>query len=480
LLAQGYGSFRKCAVGLLMSSDNIRAESFVDPIIKVSGLSKKYHIYKRQRDRAREYLLPWAKKRHKEFWALKDASFTVDHGETVGIIGKNGSGKSTLLQILADTLTPSAGEVQVNGRVAALLELGSGFNPEFTGRENVFLNAAIMGVPRHTIEERLHEVIAFAELESYIDQPVRTYSSGMYVRLAFSTAINMDPDILIVDEALAVGDIRFQRKCFRLFNDFQTRGKTILFVTHAVELIRTHCNRAIFINDGEIQEIGEPRDVVHSYLNSLFSDTPDEAHAKSLEQKTSERDISTNRVLNQDPTNNICIKRRSYNPMEYRWGNGNAKIIDYLVKCGDEVDPVCCDQGSVLDVWMSVHFENDLEKLIYGLTVKTVDGITVYGANTRSREIVVSDRQAGDVATLHFQFKTDLIPGVYFFSLGVAVDDDTFDNLAIDRRYDLFHIDIEGPEYDFGISNLDLQFDEDEMAELESSTTVKLANTSRV
>ncbi len=447
------------------------------PIISVSGLGKKYHIYRRQRDRAREYLLPWAEKRHKDFWALKDVSFAVENGETVGIIGKNGSGKSTLLQILADTLTATEGEVEVNGRVAALLELGAGFNPEFTGRENVFLNAAIMGVPRHTIEERLNEVIAFAELEQYIDQPVRTYSSGMYVRLAFSTAINMNPDILMVDEALAVGDIRFQRKCFRLFNDFKARGKTILFVTHAVELIRTHCNRAIFIDDGRIQRIGEPRDVVHAYLNSLFSDSPEQAEIKSnpavsLVQKTSVR-----QELSRNPANDACLDRRSYNPMEYRWGNNHAKIIDYLVKCGSEIDPVSCPQGETLDVWMSVHFQHSLEKLIYGLTVKTVDGITVYGANTRSREIIVNDRHAGETATLHFQIRTDLIPGVYFFSLGIAVDDDTFDNLAIDRRYDLFHIDIEGPGCDFGISDLNLKFDEDEVAN-NVETPVKLVTNS--
>ncbi|MEE1567053.1 MAG: ABC transporter ATP-binding protein, partial [Arenicellales bacterium] len=210
--------------------------------IAVKDLGKRYRIYARPLDRARELYSIRGRRYHSEFVALADINFQVKRGETVGIIGPNGSGKSTLLEIICGTLTASSGEVDVNGTVAALLELGAGFNPAFSGRENVYLNAALLGISREQVDARFADIVEFANIGEFIEHPVSTYSSGMYVRLAFATAVNTDPDILIVDEALAVGDIRFQRKCFRKFQEMQQAGKTILFVSHAIELIQSHCS----------------------------------------------------------------------------------------------------------------------------------------------------------------------------------------------------------------------------------------------
>ena len=239
--------------------------------ISVRNMSKKYQLYKTPKHRLKEALHPFRKKYHHEFWALRDVSFEVRRGETVGIIGQNGSGKSTLLQIICGTMTPTQGEVETRGRVSALLELGAGFNLEFTGRDNVYLNGVIMGLSRETINARFEDIVSFADIGDFIDQPVKTYSSGMYVRLAFACAINVDPDILIIDEALSVGDAKFQHKCFNKFIEFQEAGKTILFVSHSTDLIVKHCDYAVLLEKGNVVEIDEPKSITNYYLDLLFS-----------------------------------------------------------------------------------------------------------------------------------------------------------------------------------------------------------------
>lgn len=253
-----------------MAADNIA--------IKVEHLSKCYQIYTAPRDRLKQFVLPRLQRLagqmpcqyYREFWALKDVSFEVKKGETVGIIGRNGSGKSTLLQMICGTLNPTSGSVQTNGRIAALLELGSGFNPEFTGRENVYLNGAILGLSKDEIEARFDDIATFADIGDFIDQPVKTYSTGMFVRLAFSIQANVDPEILIVDEALAVGDAYFVHRCMLRFSELQKSGTTILFVSHDANSIRNLCSRAIWLVDGAIKETGNSSQVVDAYLAHLF------------------------------------------------------------------------------------------------------------------------------------------------------------------------------------------------------------------
>lgn len=245
---------------------------FSDDAIAVNALGKCYHIYDRPSDRLKQMFSFGRQKYYREFWAVQDVSFAVGRGETVGIIGRNGSGKSTLLQMICGTVSPTTGQVRTAGRVAALLELGAGFNPEFTGRENVLLNASILGFPVEDMLARMDQVIAFAELEEFIDQPVKTYSSGMFARLAFAIAIHVEPDILVIDEALAVGDARFVAKCMRRIQDIKALGATILFVSHDVASVRTLCERAIWIDKGHLVNAGDVFPVTGRYMEFLFRD----------------------------------------------------------------------------------------------------------------------------------------------------------------------------------------------------------------
>jgi lipopolysaccharide transport system ATP-binding protein len=351
--------------------------------------------------------------------------------------------------------------------VSALLELGAGFNPRFTGRENVYLNASILGIPKHSLEAKLDELFQFADIGEFIDHPVSTYSSGMYVRLAFATAISSDPDILIVDEALAVGDIRFQRKCYRRFQEMQASGKTILFVSHSVELIQNHCSRAIFLNLGNIEAIGEPKIVIQAYLEHLFGHEIQRRREESPGQGVSaidQADVGANSTRSMSALSaqvqDRCTQRRSYNPNEYRWGDRRAAIIDYEIHSNFGNDQVVFESGENLKLMVYIQFFQDLADLIYGCTVKTVDGQTVYGTNTRARAIDVSHAEAGTTGTVCFQFDLNLVPGEYFISLGVALDDPERDNIAIDRRYDLIHLTVRGDYGGFGLAQMNMSITE--------------------
>lgn len=247
-----------------MSSDNLA--------ITVRNLSKCFHLYDKPRDRLLQMLSFGRRQYYRDFWALRDLSFEVKRGETIGVIGRNGSGKSTLLQMICGTLTPTSGEIWTHGRIAALLELGAGFNPEFTGRENVYLNASILGLTKRETDERFDDIAAFADIGNFIDQPVKVYSSGMYVRLAFAVAINATPDVLIVDEALAVGDARFQYKCMRRIKDIQNAGAAVLFVSHDVGSVRTLCQRAVWLDKGELRMAGAVAGVTSKYAEYMYQD----------------------------------------------------------------------------------------------------------------------------------------------------------------------------------------------------------------
>ena len=443
-----------------MCSDTVAA-------LAVSGLGKIYKIYNRPMDRIKELYSARGRKYHHEFTALENIAFEVFRGETIGIIGPNGSGKSTLLEIIVGTLSATSGTVTRQGTVSALLELGAGFNPRFTGRENVYLNASILGIPKHSLEAKLDELFQFADIGEFIDHPVSTYSSGMYVRLAFATAVSSDPDILIVDEALAVGDIRFQRKCYRRFQEMQASGKTILFVSHSVELIQNHCSRAIFLNLGNIEAIGEPKVVIQAYLEHLFgseiqqsSEVDNSEVARAVDHRdtatSSSRVVSGSSGLDQDH----CTQRRSYNPNEYRWGDRRAVIIDYQLRSNSGNDQVVFESGEQLELMVHVRFFEELTDLIYGCTVKTVDGQTVYGTNTRQRALDVSHGESGATVVIRFQFDLNVVPGEYFISLGVALDDPERDNIAIDRRYDLIHLTVRGDYGGFGLAQMNMSITE--------------------
>ncbi|MHB8174694.1 MAG: ABC transporter ATP-binding protein [Nitrospirota bacterium] len=416
--------------------------------ISISGVSKIYDMYDSPNDRLKE-LLSFSKKKYcKKFRALDGVSFDIAQGETIGIIGRNGSGKSTLLQIICGILKPTEGSVVTRGRISALLELGTGFNPEFTGRENVYLNGALMGLSKEEIDARYQEIVDFADIGDFVNQPVKKYSSGMYVRLAFACAVNVDPEILIIDEALSVGDVFFQQKCFRRMNEFKERGKTILLVSHGMDAIQKNCARTIYLNKGEVAGIGESRDIINQYLEDTL-----------LKGETSARNAGTDESVSSGkskaapPGEDNCISRRNYNKNEFRYGNYKAVIVDFSIldKDGREVTTVA--SGEAVRFRFEVLFRENVEFPIYGFVVKTKDGLTVYGINTWYGGVPVSPKAKGDGVTVEFSVGMDVGAGDYFLTAGVAelAGDEV---KPVDRRYDLAYLNVMSIDKSFGVANL--------------------------
>lgn len=426
--------------------------------ISADKVGKCFQTYDRPMHRLIQALYKDKKKFYEEFWALREVSIDIKRGETIGIIGKNGSGKSTFLQLIAGTLTPSRGSIEVNGRISAILELGAGFNPQFTGVENARLNAAILGMSREEIDERMPGIVEFSELDEFIARPVKTYSSGMYIRLAFSISINMDPDILIIDEALAVGDVKFQRKCFRKIEELRNRGVTILFVTHATDSVVALCDRALLLQHGGVQSVGDPKLVVNHYLEQLFfSSSP---AARETVRENGARSCSKELVW--EPGKDNCPNRATYNGSEYRWGNGAARILDYVLsQDGGEEITTGCEQGAPLTLAMAVHFEGAACGVVYGFTIKTIDGAAVFGTNSELKNVSISEKHEDDCVLVRFTFSAHLIPGEYFVSLGVVTTQDRGSETVLDRRYDLIHLKVNGQNIDaFGVAAVDMKIEE--------------------
>lgn len=429
--------------------------------VSVRDLTKKYRLFSTPMERLKESLHPLRKRYHKEFWALKGISFDVPKGQVLGILGRNGSGKSTLLQIIASVLQPTAGTVTVNGRVAALLELGAGFNPEFTGRQNVLLNGAIMGVPHDEMLARIPAIIDFADIGEFFDQPMKIYSSGMFVRVAFAAAIHVDPEILIIDEALAVGDAKFQHKCFQFLAELRQRGKTILFVTHSTSLVTSHCGRAILLDGGQLITAGDPARVVDRYYDLLFestngapsaSDKPSIAGCVSAEE--ARQGLAD--ILDISRTTDTCYARRSYNKNEVRFGNGAARIIDYVIESDNSWDVNTIVFGSEVSLYIKVLFYQDVRAPVPGFTVKTIEGIKLSAAHTSMMQKKVEPVVRGQVAVYKYSFSLNVNPGDYFFDIGIAEEDGTRGGTALDVRMSVAHtvVSLEGTRPFDGLINL--------------------------
>jgi lipopolysaccharide transport system ATP-binding protein len=434
--------------------------------ISVSNLSKCYQIYDKPRDRLKQFFLPRLKRmigledRHyyKEFWALRDVTFDVKRGETVGIIGQNGSGKSTLLQMICGTLNPTSGSIQANGRIAALLELGSGFNPEFTGRENVYMNAAVLGLTKDEVDKRFDAIASFADIGPFIDQPIKKYSSGMMLRLAFAVQSQIDPDILIVDEALSVGDAKFQAKCFERLRQLKENGTSILLVTHSSEQIVTHCSSAILLKNGIQLEIGEPRCVVNRYMDLLFGkeNTTYESEAR-WDAPIDQLLVTENAAFVLSKRDDVFSTRVGYNSHEYRWGDGKSSILDFYLAADGESYPTAVNTGQAIYLAVSVQFHTDLLRPILGITIKTKEGVSVYGVN--SELLGCDDFQMLGKKTSVVQAETNFIcrlaPGDYFISLGIATREGD-EVIPHDRRYDSIHIQVRPHNGFFGLVDLEL------------------------
>lgn len=380
-----------------------------DVAIRVANLGKCYQIYHQPQDRLKQALWRGRKQFYREFWALRDVSFEVRKGETIGIIGRNGSGKSTLLQLIVGTLNPTGGDVETNGRIAALLELGSGFNPDFTGRENVYLNGAILGLSREEIDARFDAIVEFADIGEFIDQPVKTYSSGMMVRLAFSVSINVEPDILIVDEALAVGDMGFQLKCMERLDQLTKSGITMLFVSHDISAVKAFCSKAIYLAEGRVKAIGSASDMAELYLLDV--------------RDAQRRGLANAAAVRMKPS----VGREG----AVAFGTDQGRIVSAVFEQNGSAEWACMT-GDTVDVVAEVEFDATIKAPTVSLILFDRRMISLTGRHVPVRGSPAAT--GGARAAVRFTLPVDLNTGSYF--LTVRLEDRMSDELffPIDKQ----------------------------------------------
>ncbi len=403
-----------------------------DMSVRIENLSKCYQIYDNPRDRLKQFLLPRVqsmvgqkqRRYFREFWALKDVSLEIKRGETVGIIGRNGSGKSTLLQMICGILNPTFGKVQTTGRIAALLELGSGFNPEFTGRENVYLNAAILGLSQDEIDARFDEIAAFADIGDFLEQPVKSYSSGMVVRLAFAVQAMIDPDILVVDEALAVGDEKFQRKCFARLEELKGKGTSILFVSHSAPTVVELCDRALLLDGGIRILDGKPADVVRAYQKLIYA--PSDEHKKLIQEYRSidagkiscspggtehDRESTKDVFASFDP--GLVPETTTVYPVQ------GAEILSIAMLDQDSRVVNVLRHNEIYQVEMAGRFLKDFAGVYFGVHIRNVSGAVITGQRYPEEGVYVENARAEANFRIRFSFRMSLLSGAYFTGGGV-------------------------------------------------------------
>ncbi len=385
--------------------------------IQVENVDKVYKLYDRPSDRLREAFSLSKKKRYKEKYALNGVNMTVYQGETVGIIGTNGSGKSTILKMITGVLNPTKGNITVNGRISALLELGAGFNMEYNGIENIYLNGTMMGFSKKEIDEKMDNILSFADIGDYVYQPCKTYSSGMFVRLAFAVAINIDPEILIVDEALSVGDVFFQAKCYQKFEEFKKLGKTILFVSHDLSSISKYCDRVVLLNQGEKLGEGTPKEMIDAYKRVLVGQYSED-----------ENDVSEK-------------KTEGVNPNLLEYGEKSAVIENYGIKDEKDVTTTAIVKGSKFTIHMDVDFKEDIAAPIFAFSIKNIKGTEITGTNTMYEKAFLEPVSKGERKRVTFTQEMNLQGGEYLLSLGVTGFDGS-DFKVYHRLYDVINITV--------------------------------------
>ena len=384
--------------------------------IKVDHVSKMYKLYDKPSDRLKESLGLTRKKKYHEHWALNDVCFEVKKGETVGIIGTNGSGKSTILKIITGVLNPTAGEVVIDGRISALLELGAGFNMEYTGIENVYLNGMMIGFSREEIDQRLDDILKFADIGDFVNQPCKTYSSGMFVRLAFAVAINIDPEILIVDEALSVGDVFFQAKCYKKFEDFKKMGKTILFVSHDLGSISKYCDRVVLLNRGKKLAEGTPKEMVSMYKRIMVNqDKAEEIAAHQMDMSSLEEDDE--KEIKEAACEGQWKNHYNLNPDVDEYGNGAAEIEDFAIidENGNYTNAIV--KGTRFRLKSKVKFKQDVHDPIFTYTFKNIQGVAITGTNTMYEKKDVPLAKEGETYVATFEQDMFLQGGEYLLSM---------------------------------------------------------------
>ena len=420
-----------------------------DIAISVNDVSKMYKLYDNPMDRLKESLGLSRKKKYKEHYALNHVSFQVHKGETVGIIGTNGSGKSTILKIITGVLSPTGGEVSVNGRISALLELGAGFNGEYSGLENVYLNGSMIGFSREEIDAKLQSILDFADIGEFIHQPVKTYSSGMFVRLAFAVAINIDPEILIVDEALSVGDVFFQAKCYRKFEEFKEMGKTILFVSHDLSSIGKYCDRLVLLNKGEKLAEGGAKEMVNLYRRVLVNQYDDADLEEGAENAEAGQD---GQLTDGTAGENVSKKEHAgggramkdslnLNPKVLEYGSKLGEIVDFAIRDDTGMITNVIEKGKEFSVQMKVRFQADVNDPIFAFTLKDLKGTEITGTNTMYEHTPVKPQKAGDVREITFKQIMPLEAGEYMLCLGCTGYKDG-DFTVFHRLYDVCNLTV--------------------------------------
>lgn len=413
------------------------AASVAAPAVRAEHITKIYPLYEKKSDRLREGLSFRRRSLHTDFHALSDVSFSVEPGECIGFVGRNGSGKSTLLKILTGVLTPTFGTFMVNGTVSALLELGAGFNMEYTGIENIYLNGAIMGFSREEMDARLNDILSFADIGDFAGQPVKIYSSGMFVRLAFALAINVDPDILIVDEALSVGDSYFQQKCYRKFAEFKQRGKTILFVTHDLSSVIRYCTRAYLMDSGRILGDGQPKMIVDQYKKLLAGAPLDFEEGKAAAAAAAAQSVAAG-----DLEGTTWKSHYTLNSDELSYGDGELRIEDFGIF--DAAGNLClaCNKGDTYTFRMRVKVYEDVADPIFAFTVKDLKGNEVTGTNTYYENVETGMLHAGDTVTISFTQTVDLQGSRFFLSFGATKYMATGALKVYHRLYDVIELNV--------------------------------------
>lgn len=412
--------------------------------IAVDHISKVYKLYDKPMDRMVEALGLTKKKKYREHFALSDVSFQVKKGECVGIIGTNGSGKSTILKIITGVLNPTGGTLTVNGRIQALLELGAGFNMEYTGIENIYLNGTMNGFTEQEIESRMQDILDFADIGDYVKQPVKTYSSGMFVRLAFSVAINIDPEILIVDEALSVGDVFFQAKCYHKFEEFKKMGKTIIFVSHDLSSVSKYCDRVVLLNQGVKLGEGSPKEMIDDYKRVLVGQY-------ELPESKSESSLLNDEQI-QVAVQKKAAKQDTSKLLEY--GTKEAVIEQFYMTDDRGTESKSIIKGSEFTIHMKVRFMADLPAPIFAFSIKTVKGTEITGTNTMFEKTFLESVKAGAVKDITFTQKMSLQGGEYLLSFGVTGYDGN-DFQVYHRLYDALDLTVISDKNTVGFYDMD-------------------------
>ena len=427
--------------------------------IEVDNVQKIYKLYDKPSDRLKEAFGFGKKTKHKLHYALKGVSMKIYQGETVGIIGTNGSGKSTILKIITGVLNPTSGRVLVNGRISALLELGAGFNMEYNGIENVYLNGTMMGFSEKEIEAKLPEILSFADIGDYVYQPVKPYSSGMFVRLAFAVAINIEPEILIVDEALSVGDVFFQAKCYHKFEEFKKMGKTIVFVSHDLSSISKYCDRVYLLNQGNILGEGSPKAMIDTYKRVLVGQYDESENAgEESENLLDDEDLQRAAAKKADgaakDAAEASAEAKGQNPNVLEYGTKQAQIEEFYITDDRGVPTNAILKGTMFTIHMKVRFMDPIPAPIFAFSVKNVIGVEITGTNTMIEKAFLDSVEPGDVKNVTFTQKMNLQGGEYLLSLGVTgYNQDTFE--VYHRLYDALNITVVSDKNTVGYYDMD-------------------------